>query len=109
MKTRLLLAFLPFVSTALVHCSSSSTSEPAAAASTPEAGGVDAGGTDSAPEPEVDAGPAKNLALMARPRSLFATVNDKDGRIRAFGGLTASGLDGTTEAYDPIGNAWTSS
>jgi Kelch motif len=101
---------LGLASALLVHCGSSSSSPPGAAppASTgnpgdttqPEAGaGGGDGGTDAA------AGPS--LAPMSKPRDLFAVVSGADGKIRAFGGLSTTGLETSFETYDPAANAWT--
>jgi N-acetylneuraminic acid mutarotase len=89
----------------LVHCSSSSS----APADAPVAdGGAHPAAPDAGKDPEEDAAPSQaSLASMNVARVLFPAISGKDGKIRAFGGLTPKGLDNSAESYDSAANGWT--
>jgi len=64
-------------------------------------------GADAQPagDASIDA-TAAPLAAMEFPRSVFGAATGKDGRVRAFGGLSTVGLAKSAEAYDEATNAW---
>lgn len=44
---------------------------------------------------------------MTVSRALFGAASCKDGHVRAFGGLSALGLQSSVESYDVAKNEWT--
>src|SRR5690349_23730302 len=103
MQARFTVLAIPFALLALAHCSSSSDDGGKAAPQpAPDGGGVDAATKPDVPDAATKPDAAAGLKPMTTARSLFAAVNGKDARIRTFAGLSATGLDDTTESYDPI-------